>query len=438
MVITNNIFRFTLVLCLSLASSLVQATPEIQYWQSRHGAEVYYVHAPGLPIVDLQITFNAGSARDGDLSGLSSLTNHMLGMGAGGLDATQIAQRFEGVGAIFSHDVDRDMAWLKLRSLSQKKWLDPAVDTLSLVLEKPNFSKKDFDREKKRYLISLKGERQNPGAVASRAFYKAIYGNHPYGNMPNGTEKTINNISRNNLKNFFRKYYVVRNATIAIVGDLDKKAAASMVERLLEKVPSGKAAPPLPEVAELKEAKTIRLSFPSSQSHVLMGQPGNYRGDPDYFVMYLGNHALGGGGLVSRLGEEIREKRGLSYSVYSYFLPLARKGIFQAGMQTKNTQVDLGVKVLRETIRNFIDKGITEKELIASRKNITGGFPLRIDSNKKILGYLAMIGFYKLPLTYLNDFNKKIDAITLKQIRETLRRRLHVDRMVTVIVGGGQ
>lgn len=426
----------SLFLLIFFSAVSVQAAPDIQHWTSKQGAHVYYVNAPGLPIVDLQITFDAGSARDGKLSGLSSMTNHMLGMGAAGLDATGIAQRFESVGAQFSHSIDRDRAWLKLRSLSQSKWLNTATDTLVMVLEKPNFTQTDFAREQKRYLSSLKREKQSPSSIAVRAFYKAVYGDHPYAQMPNGSKKTIKALTTAKLKKFFAQYYVASNATIAIVGDLDRKAAAKLVDKLMKNIPAGKPASPLPKVQELKQARTIRIAHPSTQTHVYMGHPGNYRGDPDYFVMYLGNHALGGSGLVSRLSEEVREKRGLSYSVYSYFSPLARKGLFQVGMQTKNDQVDLGIKVLRQTIRDYVDKGMTKKELIASRKNITGGFPLRIDSNKKILGYLSMIGFYKLPLTYLDDFNKKIEAITLEQIHETLRRRIHPDKMVTVIVGG--
>jgi zinc protease len=421
---------------LCLLSAALQAAPDIQHWQSPQGAQVYYVHAPGLPIVDLQITFNAGSARDGDQSGLSSITNHMLGMGAGGLDATAIAQRFEGIGAEFSHDSDRDMAWLKLRSLSQRKWLDPALDTLALILSSPNFDKQDFERERKRYLSSLKREKQNPGSVASRIFYKAVYGKHPYANMPNGTEETLKSMSPADLKRFFGKYYVARNASVAIVGDIDRKAAEALVTQLLKKVPVGEEARPLPEVDELQKARVIRVAHPSTQTHILMGHPGNYRGDPDYFAMYTGNHALGGSGLVSRLSDEVREKRGLSYSVSSYFLPLARKGAFQVSMQTRNDQAEQGLKVMRQTLQEYVDKGMTAKELQASRKNITGGFPLRIDSNKKILGYLAVIGFYKLPLTYLDDFNRNIESLTLKQIQETMRRRLHPERMVTVIVGG--
>jgi zinc protease len=359
----------------------------------------------------------------------------MLAKGAADLTATQIAQRFENVGAEFSNSIDRDMGWLKLRSLSQPKWLDPAIDTLALLLSKPAFNQKDFEREKKRYLSSLQREKQDPGSIASRALYKAVYGNHPYAGMATGTEETINAIKPTDMRKFFKQYYVAKNATVALVGDLDRKAAEVLVNRVLKQIAQGEEAEPLPPVKALSESKVIRIEHPSSQSHILMGHPGTYRGDPDYFRLYVGNHALGGGGLVSRLSDEIREKRGFSYSVYSYFMPLARKGMFQIGLQTKNSQVDEAIKVVRKTVTDYAKNGMTGKELSDSRKNITGGFPLRIDSNKKILGYLAMIGFYNMPLTYLDDFNKRIDELKLGSINKALAQHINTDKMVTVIVG---
>jgi zinc protease len=166
-----------------------------------------------------------------------------------------------------------------------------------------------------------------------------------------------------------------------------------------------------------------------------MGAPGMARKDPDYFPLYVGNHILGGGGFVSRLMDEIREKRGLAYSVYSYFIPMKLPGAYQIGLQTKKNQADEALKLVRATLREFIDKGVTKKELQASKQNIIGGFPLRIDSNKKIVDYLSVIGFYELPLTYLDDFVGNIDRVTIAQIRAAYKRRVNSDAMAVVIVG---
>lgn len=414
----------------------VLAGPEIQHWQSANGAQVYFVPAPELPMVDVQLVFDAGSARDHGKPGLATFTNHMMGKGAGALDADQIAARFENVGANFGSSVERDMALFSVRSLTDNKLSAPAFDTLAMVLGKPVFADRDIERERQRMLVGLQAEKQSPGTIASKAFYQAMYGDHPYATPSGGTEEGIKAITREDMLSFYRRYYVARNATVAVVGAMERSQVEQLVDRLLAGLPTGEAAPALPQVKPLTGPQRIHIEHPSSQTHILIGQPGNYRGDPDYFTLYLGNHALGGSGLVSRLSDEIREKRGLSYSVYSYFSPLRRKGPFIMGMQTRNAQTNEGIGLLQSTLRDYLQQGMKASELKSSRMNITGGFPLRIDSNKKIVGYLAMIGFYGLPLDYLDRFNERIEAITLEQIHETMRRRLDPDNMVIVTVGG--
>ena len=177
------------------------------------------------------------------------------------------------------------------------------------------------------------------------------------------------------------------------------------------------------------------MSILLSQAHILLGAPGVKRGDADYFPLYVGNYILGGGGFVSRLTEEVREKRGLVYSVYSYFMPMAELGPFQIGLQTKKEQAAEAMKVVNETLAKFIKNGVTEKELKAAKDNIIGGFPMRIDSNGKILDYLSVIGFYKLPLTYLDDFNKQITKVTAKQIKDAFQRRVKPENFAVVTVG---
>ncbi|MCG8098279.1 MAG: insulinase family protein, partial [Candidatus Thiodiazotropha taylori] len=178
-----------------------------------------------------------------------------------------------------------------------------------------------------------------------------------------------------------------------------------------------------------------QIPFPSTQSHLYLGQPGLKRGDPDYFPLYVGNHILGGSGLVSLLSEEVREKRGLSYSVYSFFIPMRQLGLFQVGLQTKNEQADEALKVVKDTLQRYITEGPTDEELKAAKQNITGGFPLRIASNGKIVEYLAVIGFYDLPLDYLDRFVERIEAVSKEQIRDAFKRRVDSERLVRVQVG---
>src|SRR5574341_168408 len=219
------------------------------------------------------------------------------------------------------------------------------------------------------------------------------------------------------------------------VGDVTRADAEAIAEALTRGLPEGKPLPPLPKVVPPAQARTEKIPHPATQAHILMGYTGISRGDPDYFPLWVGNYALGGGGFVSRLTEEVRQKRGLAYSVYSYFMPLKEPGPFQIGLQTKKEQAEEALAVVRSTFEEFIAKGVTDKELKAAKDNLIGGFPLRIDSNKKILEYLALIGFYKLPLTYLDDFPKKVEQVTAAQIKEAFQRRIRVGDMVTVVVG---
>jgi zinc protease len=413
------------------------AIPEIQHWQTENGARVYFVPAKELPMVDVRVVFNAGAARDGDKPGRALLTNAVLAEGAGELDADAIARRFDEVGANFSNDSLRDMAIASLRTLSQPELMDQALDTFALVLSEPKFPEEAIERERRRVLVALQNEKQSPDKIAEKAFYRAIYGKHPYAIPPIGTDESVRALTREDLLNHYRRYYVGSNAVVAIVGNLDRKGAERVAERVIGKLPTGEKAPPLPEVPALEKAQRITMEYPSAQTHIRMGQPGMKRGDKDYFPLYVGNHVLGGGGLVSRISEEIREKRGLAYSAYSYFSPMSALGPFAIGMQTANKNTGEALKVTRETLDDFVENGPTKEELEASKKNITGGFPLRIDSNSDIVQYLAVIGFYELPLDYLNTFNDNVEAVTVADVKEAFQRRIHPDRMVTVTVGAG-
>lgn len=427
------------LLCFGLLiSHSAAANPEIQHWTTGNGARVYFVAAPELPMVDIRVVFDAGSARDGKLPGLAMLTNGMLEEGAGKLDADAIAVRFDSLGARFSASSQRDMAIASLRSLTKPNLLDPALDTFALLLKNPTVPTDALERVRRQMLIGLQAEEQDPGDIASKAFNSALYGSHPYGSHPSGTVKSIKAMTRKDVLAFHHHYYVGHNAVVAIVGAVTRDQAAQLAEKAVGSLPAGEAAAPLPPVAPLTKAESKHIDYPSTQTHVLMGQPGVFRGDPDYFPLYVGNHILGGSGLVSRLSDEVREKRGLSYSVYSYFQPMLRKGPFVLGLQTRTASTAESLKVLRQTLDDFVKNGPTREELLAAKKNITGGFPLKVDSNSDILGYIAMIGFYGLPLDYLDTFNSKIEAVTIGQIRDAFARRVQPDKMVTVTVGAGQ
>ena len=413
----------------------VLASPNIEYWITSAGAEVYYVHAPELPMVDIKIVFDAGSSRDEDALGIAMLTNSLLADGANGDDADKISNDFESLGAIYATDIGYDSASLQLRSLTENGLLKSAIANLKKVLSAPDFPAGALERRRSQMLIGIKAKQQSPAAIAKDAFMKAAYQSHPYARPSEGTETSVKAIKRKDIVSFYKKHYTAKNSMIAIVGAVSHELAKQISEDISATFQDGEEASPIRAVEKLEEPQSIFIEYPSAQTHILVGQPGVKRGDSDYFSLYVGNHILGGGGMVSRLFEEVREKRGLSYSAYSYFSPMLFKGPFTAGVQTKTDQADEALSVLLENIKNYIEQGPTEEELIAAKKNITGGYPLRIDSNSKILNYAVVIGYYKLPLDYLQTFNDNVEAVTIESIKDAFKRRLYPDKLIMVKVG---
>jgi zinc protease len=426
-----------LVLLLMLLPVQLWAAPAIQTWTTEKGARVLFVPAPELPMLDLRVVFDGGSAR-GAIPGVASLTSALLEEGAGDWDADAIAQRLDSVGAKMSASSQRDMASLTVRTLTEKRALTETMDTVAQVLGAPRFDPLAFERNRKAMLVSLNHDEQSPGTVAQRTFMHTLFGEHPYAAQVEGTQESLARISREDVIAHYKKYYVAKNAVIAIVGAVERAEAERLAELVTSGLQPGERVPELPQVSDLQASRTLILPFPSSQSHILMGQPGMQRGDPDYFVLYVGNHILGGSGLVSQLSDEVREKRGLSYSVYSYFSPMRRNGPFLIGAQTQNAKAAETLEVIRQTLARFIKQGPDEAELNAAKQNITGGFPLRIASNSKILEYIAMLGFYDLPLDYLDTFVDNINSVTSEQIRDAFQRRIKPDQLLTVVVGNEQ
>jgi zinc protease len=408
----------------------------IQNWQTSTGARVYFVETHQLPMLDVSIDFAAGSGRDTPAqSGLASLTRHMLSLGADGLSEDEIAEKFADVGAQLDGRIDQDRAGVTLRTLSSARERDQALDVLSRIVQRPEFPGKVLDREKIRLVAMLKEAATKPESIAEHAFYSLLYGSHPYALRTSGEVDSLEPLKREDLVQFYSAYYTANNAVVAIIGDVSRETAQEIAEKLTAKLPEAAAPPGLPQVTLPLQAQNREIPHPATQSHILLGYPGMKRDDPDYFALYVGNYILGGGGFSSRFVEQVRQKRGLAYSVYSYFIPLKEQGPFQIGLQTKKEQADEALKVVRETLRGFIAKGPTEQELKAAKQNLVGGFPLRIDSNRKILEYLAVIGFYRLQLTYLDDFIPRVEKVTVAQIKSAFQRRVNPDDMVTIIVG---
>ena len=432
----SKIIKAVGVAGLCCISTLACATPNIQHWQSTSGAKVLFVENHDIPMLDVEVTLQAGSSFDtADKSGVASMTHGLLDSGADGLSEDDISRSMADIGAQFGGGFDQDSASVSLRTLSSVAERDKALDIMARVLQHPVFPEAILAREKVRLIAALKESDTKPESIADRAFEKAVFGSHPYGLRGSGEVDTVEKITVQDLKDFYQSHYQADHAVVAIMGDVTHAQAEAIAQQLTEQLPISPAPAALPKVEMKISASEQRIPHPATQSHILIGAPGMARGDPDFFPLYVGNYTLGGGGFVSRLVNEVREKKGLAYSVYSYFMPMRQPGAFQIGLQTKKEQADEALQLARKTLADFIAQGPTEKELLAAKENIIGGFPLRIDSNRKILGYLSVIGFYNLPLTYLDDFTRNIDQVTVAQIREAFKRHIDPQAMATVIVG---
>jgi zinc protease len=420
-----------------------QAGIPIQHWTQPGGAGVWLVESPTVPMVDVRIEFDAGGRRDpAGQSGLASVSTAMLAKGvravgdAPALDENALGEAWADLGASFGGGDGGDRVSFSLRSLTYPDLLARAAALAARQLAEPAYPVDVWTRERERMVAALREANTRPATVAGRVFNQAVFGTHPYGNDTN--EQTLARISVADMQAWHARYLRSCRAKVSIVGAVTRAQADGLATQLLARLPAGdcEALPPVAEVQPLAAAVEQKIPFESAQAHVLIGQPGFKREDPDFFTLTVGNYILGGGGFVSRLTEEVREKRGLSYSVYSYFNPGLHAGAFTIGLQTRPDQATQAVQVAREVLRRFVAEGPTEVELKAAKDNLIGGFALRIDNNRKLLDNVANIAAHGLPLDYLDTWTQQVARVTVADIRAAFARKLQPQRMVTVVVGG--
>jgi zinc protease len=434
-----------LIMVFLCAAGTAQAALNIQHWTLPNGARVYFVENHSIPILDVNVDFDAGARRDPvGKSGTASLTNAMLARGIAAatladgstepaMTEAQISDAIADIAAQRGGGAGTDRSGMAIRTLSSQAEREQAVRLLARLLAQPAIPADFFARDKARTIAGIREALIKPESIASKAFWRLAYGDHPYGRE--ATVESIEAITREDLLSFHATHYVANRAVIAMIGDVTREQAQAIALELTRRLPQGEALPDLPAVAKPIGSEQ-RIPHAASQAHIMIGAPTLARGDPDFFALTVGNYILGGGGFVSRLTREVREKRGLSYSTYSYFSAMAQPGPYQAGLQTRKDQSEEALKVVRDTIATFLREGPTEAELKAAKDNLIGGFPLRIDNNRKILDNIAAIGFHQLPLDYLDTWTARVGKVTVADIRAAFARKLSMEHMVTVVVGG--
>lgn len=428
---------------IAVVSTSAHAILPIEKLDSFKGAQAYLVQTKSLPMVDIEISIDAGDRYDPSAkSGLATVVGQLMNYGAksekGLLNEAQIADEIADLGANLGVSVSGERAIMRIRTLSRKDLRDRAVQLASAMLSAPTYDAKILAREKQRMTTALLESETKPESVLDRRFRKLVYGDYPLANSP--TVRSIANISTTDLQQFHRQFYRGDRMIVSIVGDVSKAEAAEIVQGLLQRVPqSGPAIAKLPEFerspVEPLSQREVTIPFDTQQAHIAMGMTAVTRSNPDYFPLLVGNYVLGGGGFVSRLMSEVREKRGLAYSVFSYFAPGKDVGIFQAGVQTKSDQATLALEVMSSTIAQFIANGPMQSELDAAKANLINGYPLRIDNNRKLLDNVSSIAWNNLPLDTMDVWTKQVEMVSLDQVKEAFQKYLAMDRMKIVVLG---
>lgn len=426
--------RLSIVIVCLLSFACQANTLAFEHWQTNNGVNVYYVKAMQVPMLDIKLAFKAGSAYDGKDWGLAKITNALLNQKVAGMSATEIAEALENNGAIYTAEITRDMGTLHLRTLSDPKKLNPTLQVFKQILMHPEFDKTSIARTQSQLLSYLKHQDEVPSTLADKTFYQFLYGKHPYAHNPAGTPKTISKISQENIRTFYQTHYVSDGAVITLVGAISKTEAEKIANSLTTQLPKATSSLSIP-MAKSAQYRKQQLPSNNNQTVIRMGQMGIRYDNPDRTPLIVGNYILGGGGLVSQLAEEIREKRGLSYYINSYFLPLEAKGPFIVSLATQTKQAKQALNLTQHTISRFVKSGPTDKELAQAKKYLNGSFPLRFLSNKDILNNLTLLGFYHLPANYFDTYLDRVNQVSKQSIQSAFKKQLDTANLLTVIIG---
>lgn len=420
-------------------SSIVMAADmksRIQEWTTDEGARVLFIEAPEIPMVDFIISMDAGSFREGEKHGLANMTSQMMTLGTKDKDENEFSEALENLGSSISVSSGVSSTAIKIRSLTDDTVLNSTLSLWREMVQEPRFDAEIFDRERTQAIDAQKARLDSPDAIASETYNTLLYPNEIQGVTSAMLQASLKTMDIAELKQFRKNYYHATGANIIIVGALNREAAEKISIGISEVLGKGKTLPKISEKAELVPAQTVRKSFNSPQSRIIMGHVSIDRFSPDYWPLILGNHVLGGSGLTSLLMMDIREKQGLTYGIYSYFAPSFLHGPFTIGLSTKNESVDHAIKATIQGTKDFIKNGPDDEDLERAKNNLIGSSILGISSNSGLAGALLTIAQYDLPLDYYDTYPETIRAITKEEIQKAFQKHVHPDDFVTVIVGG--
>ncbi|MFQ5984902.1 MAG: M16 family metallopeptidase [Alphaproteobacteria bacterium] len=417
-----------------LAAVLPVQAAKVTRVVSPGGLEAWLVHEPAIPIVSLELGFRGGASLDPPgREGLAEMVSGLLDEGAGDLDSQAFQRRLQELAVRMSFDVGLDTFGGSLETLSEN--LDDAFDLLRLALTAPRFDAEPVERVRRQSLASLAQAAEDPDRVARRTWFRTAFPDHRYGRPVRGTEESVAAITAGDLRAFVARQFTRDKLIVGVVGDVGPERLAGLLDATFGALPPASAVPEVSEAAPADSGALIVVRKPNPQSVVVFGHAGLKRDDPDFYAAYVMNNILGGGAFTSRLGKEVREKRGLAYGVYTYLHPLDHAGLFMGGVATENSRVKESLAIIRREFARMRDEGVREEELADAKTFLTGSFPLRLTSNDRIARMLVGMQLDELGIDYLERRNGYIEAVTREDVGRVAARLLSPEALRIVVVG---
>lgn len=403
------------------------------------GFNAWLVEEHSQPLVSVSIAFkNSGTAYDPDgKEGRTAMATAMLAEGAGDMNSESFARALESHAVRLSFSADSDNFYANLGTISEHK--DIAFSYLGLALLHPRFDDGDFARIKRQTLSAIKQQSEKPGYLLSRAWAQNLFGAHPYSKQELGTLPSVEKLGKNDLKNFTQNYLSRANIIISVVGDITEVELSALLDKNLNTLPINyKPDVRIEDIKLSQDSKQIVLDLDIPQTIIRFGMEGLKRSDPDYIVAYVMNYLLGGGTLTSKLNNEIREKRGLAYSVSTQLEPMQHAEIFEGSLATRNEKAGESIEILKQTLKHFAENGTTEAELTDAKRFLTGSFVVKLDSNSSIVNFITMMQLKNLGIDYMDKRNNLIEAVTTRQVNDMAKRLIKLDKLQIIMIGKPQ
>ena len=385
-----------------------------------------------LPMVSIELLIDAGSRHDGAQEGLANLTATLLTYGTERRTALQISDALDFIGASLSVSCGEDLASVSMTVL--KKDLGTGLELLAEVLTMASFPQDEIDRQKQAIVAAIKAKEENPGDIAERRFAAALFPDSPYGRPVEGNEASVNALEQKSLKEFYSRYYRPNRTILSVVGDISHPEMAQALNKAFHVWHKGEPAKAPVPPSKIGGPNSIRVNKELTQANIILGHEGVGRENPDYYAIQVMNYILGGGGFSSRALDSIRNERGLAYSVYSYFSAEKQRGTFELVMQTKNETALEAIRIADAEIRRMREQLVTEQELQDAKDYLTGSFPLRLDTNRKVANFLAQVEYFQLGLDYPDRYPDLIRRVRREDILRVAQKYLKPEKLITVIV----